>query len=78
MAIPFTIRRRILWGDSDPAGIVYTPRVFHYALETIEEELSETKKQLLEVEDSKYELNFYFFVQKFFDNILFIKCTCAY
>ena len=41
MAIPFTIRRRILWGDSDPAGIVYTPRVFHYALETIEEWLVE-------------------------------------
>ena len=41
MAFPFTTRRRILWGDSDPAGIVYTPRVFHYALETIEEWLIE-------------------------------------
>ena len=41
MSFPFTTRRRILWGDSDPAGIVYTPRVFHYALETIEEWLIE-------------------------------------
>ena len=41
MIFPFTTRRRILWGDSDPAGIVYTPRVFHYALETIEEWLIE-------------------------------------
>ena len=41
MFFPFTTRRRILWGDSDPAGIVYTPRVFHYALETIEEWLIE-------------------------------------
>ena len=41
MTIPFTTRRRILWGDSDPAGILYTPRVFHYALETVEEWLIE-------------------------------------
>ena len=41
MTFPFTRRRRILWGDSDPAGIMYTPRVFHYALETIEEWLIE-------------------------------------
>jgi 4-hydroxybenzoyl-CoA thioesterase len=37
MTAPFTIRRRILWGDSDPAGVIYTPRVFHYAIETVEE-----------------------------------------
>ena len=37
MTYPFTARRRILWGDSDPAGVIYTPRVFHYAIETIEE-----------------------------------------
>ena len=37
MTVPFTIRRRILWGDSDPAGVVYTPRVFYYAMETVEE-----------------------------------------
>jgi 4-hydroxybenzoyl-CoA thioesterase len=41
MTVPFTTRRRILWGDSDPAGILYTPRVFHYALETVEEWLIE-------------------------------------
>ncbi|MEE2999453.1 MAG: thioesterase family protein [Pseudomonadota bacterium] len=41
MNFPFTKSRRILWGDSDPAGIIYTPRVFHYALETIEEWLIE-------------------------------------
>ena len=37
MSFPFTLRRRILWGDSDPAGVIYTPRVFHYAIETVEE-----------------------------------------
>ena len=37
MTYPFTARRRILWGDSDPAGVIYTPRIFHYAIETIEE-----------------------------------------
>ena len=37
MAQVFKCRRRILWGDSDPAGVVYTPRIFHYAIETVEE-----------------------------------------
>jgi 4-hydroxybenzoyl-CoA thioesterase len=41
MNFPYTTRRRILWGDSDPAGVVYTPRVFHYAIETVEEWLIE-------------------------------------
>ena len=37
MSIPFTTRRRVLWGDCDPAGVIYTPRVFHYAVEAVEE-----------------------------------------
>ncbi len=41
MSSPLVTRRRNLWGDRDPAGILYTPRVFHYALETIEEWLIE-------------------------------------
>jgi acyl-CoA thioester hydrolase len=27
---PVTIRRRVLWGDCDPAGVVYTPRFSDY------------------------------------------------
>jgi 4-hydroxybenzoyl-CoA thioesterase len=32
----FSIRRRVSWGDCDPAGILYTPRVFDYCTEAIE------------------------------------------
>lgn len=28
---------RVAWGDCDPAGILYTPRVFDYCNETLEE-----------------------------------------
>jgi 4-hydroxybenzoyl-CoA thioesterase len=28
--------RRVSWGDCDPAGILYTPRVFDYCTEAIE------------------------------------------
>lgn len=42
MTYPFTIRRRVLWGDCDPAGVIYTPQIFHYAIETIEEWLVST------------------------------------
>jgi acyl-CoA thioesterase FadM len=33
-AIPFRIRRRVNWGDCDPAGVVYTPRFSDYVVET--------------------------------------------
>lgn len=36
-AIPFFVTRLIRWGDCDPAGVVYTPRVLHFALEVIED-----------------------------------------
>lgn len=29
-------RQRVAWGDCDPAGILYTPRVFDYCNETLE------------------------------------------
>jgi 4-hydroxybenzoyl-CoA thioesterase len=32
----FTVRRIVNWGDCDPAGIVYTPRVLDYACETVD------------------------------------------
>ncbi|MGA8291299.1 MAG: hypothetical protein WB820_02120, partial [Rhodoplanes sp.] len=32
----FTVRRIVNWGDCDPAGIVYTPRVLDYVCETID------------------------------------------
>ncbi|MDA0240369.1 MAG: thioesterase family protein [Proteobacteria bacterium] len=35
--IPFSTERLIRWGDCDPAGVVYTPRVLHFALEVIED-----------------------------------------
>lgn len=28
---PLTVRRRVLWGECDPAGVVYTPRFAEYA-----------------------------------------------
>jgi len=33
MAESFVVRRRILFGDCDPGGIVYTPRFAHFAVE---------------------------------------------
>ncbi len=33
---PFSIKRMVRWGDCDPAGIVYSPRVFDNAVETVE------------------------------------------
>ncbi len=33
---PFTFTRRVKWGDCDPAGIIYTPRVLDYAMEILE------------------------------------------
>ena len=41
MKIPYTKRRRLLWGDCDPAGVVYTPQVFHIGMEIIEHWLVE-------------------------------------
>jgi len=37
----FTLRRTVNWGDCDPAGIVYTPRVLDYVCETIDAWLRE-------------------------------------
>ena len=34
---PFTIVRRVRWGDCDPAGVIYTPRVNYFVLEAIED-----------------------------------------
>ena len=31
-----TVQRTVVFGDCDPAGIVYTPRIFDYCLEAIE------------------------------------------
>jgi 4-hydroxybenzoyl-CoA thioesterase len=36
-AIPFTISRPVRWGDCDPAGVIYTPRVNYFVLEAIED-----------------------------------------
>lgn len=33
---PFAVTHRVAWGDCDPAGIIYTPRVLDYAMETLE------------------------------------------
>lgn len=30
---PFTVRRRVKWGDTDAAGVVYTPRFSDYVVE---------------------------------------------
>lgn len=31
--LPVTIRRRVKWGDCDPAGVVYTPRFAEYVVD---------------------------------------------
>ena len=33
----FSRKRFVRWGDCDPGGIVYAPRVYEYAMDTIEE-----------------------------------------
>jgi 4-hydroxybenzoyl-CoA thioesterase len=33
---PLRVTRKVSWGDCDPAGIIYTPRVLDYAMETLE------------------------------------------
>ncbi len=35
-AHPFAVTRTVKWGDCDPAGIIYTPRVLDYAMEILE------------------------------------------
>lgn len=34
--VPFAYRRRVRWGDCDPEGMIYTPRVYDYLLEALE------------------------------------------
>lgn len=33
----FSRKRFVRWGDCDPGGIIYSPRVYEYALDTLEE-----------------------------------------
>ena len=33
-SLPVKIRRRVKWGDCDPAGVVYTPRFSDYVVES--------------------------------------------
>jgi len=33
---PFTVRRRVKWGECDPAGVVYTPSFSEYVISTAE------------------------------------------
>lgn len=35
-AAPFILRRVVKWGDADAAGVVYTPRFLHFAIEAAE------------------------------------------
>ena len=34
---PFSRERFVRWGDCDPAGIIYAPKVYEYAIDTLEE-----------------------------------------
>ena len=47
---PFTVRRRIRWGDCDPAGVVYTGRFVEYLLGAVDLR-SEMIKRFLGVRD---------------------------
>ncbi len=33
----FSRERFVRWGDCDPAGVIYAPRVYEYAMDTLEE-----------------------------------------
>ena len=33
---PFSIKRTVTWGDCDPAGMIFTPRVIDIAMEALE------------------------------------------
>jgi acyl-CoA thioesterase FadM len=39
--VPFTVRRRVRFGDCDPAGVVYTPRFSDYAVSAMDLFLSD-------------------------------------
>ena len=39
--MPFITNRTILFGDCDPAGLVYTPRIAYFVIEAIHEFLSD-------------------------------------
>ena len=39
--MPFITTRTVLFGDCDPAGIVYTPRIAYFVIEAIHEFLSD-------------------------------------
>jgi acyl-CoA thioesterase FadM len=32
-----TVRRRLAWGETDPAGVIYAPQAFHFAIAALEE-----------------------------------------
>lgn len=34
--VPFTVRRRVRWGDCDPAGVVYTGQFGDYVISAVE------------------------------------------
>lgn len=38
--MPFMVNRRILFGDCDPAGIVYTPRISYFVIEAVHDFLT--------------------------------------
>lgn len=38
--MPYTATRTILFGDCDPAGVIYTPRVAYFVIEAVHEFLS--------------------------------------
>lgn len=40
----YAVKRRVSWGDCDPAGILYTPRVFDYCSQTLESWYAEVIK----------------------------------
>lgn len=52
-AQPFVVRRRVRWGECDPAGVVYTPRFTDYLVSAV----SLFHEQLLGAEAAHYRKN---------------------
>jgi len=38
--MPFTTKRTVLFGDCDPAGVIYTPRISYFVVEAVHEFLT--------------------------------------
>lgn len=80
----FTTRRTILFGDCDPAGVVYTPRISDFVIEAVHEFLAEALggpavRELFElgILPPARALSIEFLAPMTWDEVIQIEVTCA-